>query len=122
MDDAAIGLINAQISTMQWGFNVLLVVIGGLGGIILRNLTATVQQQGKEIAASMERTRNVCSELTDADKVLSDKVHSLEILVAGQYVTRQSHERLEEGIFNRLDAIADKMDAMPCRVKITREI
>ena len=104
MDETQLNFINSQVSTLQWAFNVVLLVVGGLGGIILKNLTSAVRQ-----------TQHTCQTLVDADKVLADKVQSLEILVAGQYVTRQSHERLEEGIFKRLDVIADKMDAMPCR-------
>ena len=53
-------------------------------------------------------------DLQSADRSLTDKVASIEVLVAGEYAKRdyvESHfERLSNAIFARLDKISDKID------------
>ena len=48
-------------------------------------------------------------DLQTADKALVDKVASIEVLVAGNYVKRDDFERMVAGIFMKLDRIEDKM-------------
>ena len=49
-------------------------------------------------------------DLQDADKRLADKVSSIEVLVAGNYVKRDDLDKSVEAIFRKLDRIEDKLD------------
>lgn len=49
-------------------------------------------------------------ELKMADSLLADKVNSIEVLVAGQYVKRDDFDRVANAIFIKLDKISDKLD------------
>lgn len=49
-------------------------------------------------------------ELQSADKSLAEKVQSIEVLVAGQYIKRDDFDRFAEAMFNKLDKISDKLD------------
>lgn len=48
-------------------------------------------------------------ELRDADKELTDKVSKIEVLVAGQYITREEFDRAIQRIFDKLDHIEMKI-------------
>lgn len=48
-------------------------------------------------------------ELRDADKELAEKVGKIEVLVAGQYITREEFERAVQRIFDKLDHIEMKI-------------
>lgn len=77
--------------------NVVVVIGGGVVGFYLRGV--------KESIAKLEST----------DGELAKKISAIEVMVAGQYVTRQEFqhviEKLGEGIFKRLDAISVKLDS-----------
>lgn len=49
-------------------------------------------------------------DLERADKQLSGKVTELQILVAGQYVKKESFDKLSNALFSKLDRIEDKLD------------
>jgi len=49
-------------------------------------------------------------DLQKTDKELADKVNSIEVLVAGQYVRQDDFRRMSEAIFKKLDRIEDKLD------------
>lgn len=49
-------------------------------------------------------------DLATADKALTDKVQSIELIVAGQYVKRSEFEAKVDALFGKLDAISDKLD------------
>jgi len=49
-------------------------------------------------------------ELQEEDRKLADRVASIDLLVAGKYVTRDELERITDAIFRKLDAIAEKLD------------
>jgi glycyl-tRNA synthetase (class II) len=49
-------------------------------------------------------------ELKRTDKELADKVSSIEVLVAGQYVKREDFQNVTSEIFRKLDKILDKLD------------
>ncbi len=49
-------------------------------------------------------------DLQDADKALSDKVASIEVLVAGNYVTRDELARSMQNVVTHLERIEDKLD------------
>lgn len=51
------------------------------------------------------------TELREADTKLADKVSSIEILVAGQYVKRDDMDRSFSALFVKLDRIEDKLDS-----------
>ena len=49
-------------------------------------------------------------DLQAADKVLVEKVNSIEILVAGNYMSKQDFDKIAAAIFQKLDKIEDKLD------------
>lgn len=49
-------------------------------------------------------------DLQTTDKALAEKVQSIEVLVAGQYIRRDDFDRFAEAMFNKLDKISDKLD------------
>ena len=49
-------------------------------------------------------------DLKKADSALAEKVNSIEVLVAGEYVKREDFERVANQIFTKLDKISDKID------------
>ena len=67
--------------------NWLLGVFGALIGILVRSLWQAVR------------------DLQEADKEITEKVNSVEVLVAGQYVKQDDFNRLSEAIFKKLDRI-----------------
>lgn len=77
-------------------FNIALGVAGLLGGWWMRVMWESIK------------------ELQNADKVLVDKLSSVEVLVAGTYVKRPEFEAaitaLSAAIFSKLDRIEDKID------------
>lgn len=48
--------------------------------------------------------------LQAADSTIADKVQAIEVLVAGQYVTRDSLDRSLSALFAKLDRIEEKLD------------
>jgi len=48
-------------------------------------------------------------ELREADKELAEKVGKIEVLVAGQYITREEFDRAVQRIFDKLDHIEMKL-------------
>lgn len=50
------------------------------------------------------------ADLRKADHELTTKVQQIEVLVAGQYVTRQELEKLTGALFKKLDMIMEKLD------------
>jgi|WetSurMetagenome_2_1015567.scaffolds.fasta_scaffold1192952_2 hypothetical protein len=53
---------------------------------------------------------NSMKDLTNADKILADKVQTIEVLVAGNYIPRHEFETKLTAIFHKLDRIEDKID------------
>ncbi len=76
----------------QAGFNILVLIIGGLMGWALSNL------------------RDSFNNLSTADKALMEKVQAVEVLVAGTYVKRDELERVYTALFLKLDRIEEKLD------------
>lgn len=70
-------------------------LLGGFGALIGFMLNAVWQ---------------AVKELQKADKELADKVSSIEVLVAGNYVKRDSFDAAVERIFQKLDHIEEKID------------
>jgi hypothetical protein len=77
---------------LQWVINALFTVVGLLGGWVLN----TIQKSLKELQI--------------ADGVLADKVHLIDVLVAGQYVRKDELEKLSIALFSKLDRIELKID------------
>jgi len=73
-------------------FNIAVTVIGFLGGWWLKVLWDAVK------------------DLQTADKVLVEKVSSIEVLVAGNYMSKQDFDKIAAAIFAKLDKIEDKLD------------
>ena len=77
---------------MQLAFNVVLGLVAFLGGWVLNNLKASIDN------------------LQKADSDLTKKVQSIEVLVAGQYVKRDDLDKLTAALFAKLDKIESKLD------------
>lgn len=76
----------------QWVFNVLFSIVGALGGWLLNNIRDSVR------------------DLRQQDKILTEKVQGMEVLVAGSYVRREDMQNLSDAIFKKLDRIENKLD------------
>lgn len=76
----------------QQFFNVAVAVIGALGGWWMRVMWQSLQ------------------DLRTQDAKLAEKVGSMEVLVAGQYVKRDDMDRSLSALFTKLDRIEDKID------------
>ena len=76
----------------QQFFNVTVAIIGALGGWWMRVMWQSLK------------------ELEQQDSKLADKVGSIEVLVAGQYVKRDDMNRDIATIFAKLDRIEDKIN------------
>ncbi len=72
--------------------NILFTLAGGLGGWILNNLKAEQAEHKKDL---ME---------------LADKIHHIDVLVAGTYVKRDDMDKLGVALFAKLDKIESKLD------------
>lgn len=76
----------------QVAFNIVLGAFSALAGWLLNTLY------------------NSMKDLTRADKELTDKVQSIEVLVAGHYPTRTEFETKIDAVFRKLDSIESKID------------
>lgn len=68
----------------------------GLFGALMCILARSLWQSVKDLQAS--------------DKELVEKVNSIEVLVAGQYIRRDEVEQFVRAIFKKLDKIEDKIN------------
>lgn len=73
-------------------FNVAIGLVAFLGGWVLNNIKSSLDA------------------LHVADQSLSEKVQSIEILVAGTYVKRDELDKLASALFAKLDRIETKLD------------
>ena len=78
---------------MQTAFNIAVALVAFLGGWVLNSLRESIQSLNK------------------SDKDLAEKVQSIEVLVAGQYVKRDDLDKLSHAIFAKLDRIEFKLDS-----------
>ena len=63
--------------------------------------------------------KNMDKKITDAKELASSanaKIHTIEVLVAGNYVKKEDHDKMSEAMFKKLDRIEDKLDDAPCRI------
>lgn len=70
----------------------LLALVAFFGGIFVKGLNDSINN------------------LRAQDAALTDKVHSMETLVAGQYVKRDEMGKYFDAVFKKLDQIDDKID------------
>lgn len=70
-------------------------VVAGFGGLI---------------GFLLKLTWDAVKDLQVADKDLSNKVASIEILVAGDYVKKAELNDLQKALFSKLDRIEEKID------------
>ena len=73
-------------------FNYALALCGALGGWVLKVIWDAVK------------------DLQAADKILVEKVNTIEILIAGNYMSKQDFDKIAAAIFAKLDKIDDKLD------------
>jgi len=76
----------------QFIFNVLLTLTATLGGWVLRSIHEAVKDLQKN------------------DQALAEKIQSIELLVAGNYVQRSDMQHAMDALFNKLDRIENKLD------------
>ncbi len=72
--------------------NIAIALAGGLGGWILNSLKSDIIQHRKDLVE------------------LADKVHHIDVLVAGTYVKRDDMEKISSALFTKLDRIESKLD------------
>ena len=72
--------------------NAAIALVGFLGGWILKVVWEGVK------------------ELQSADKILAEKVNTIEILIAGTYISKNDFDKIAAAIFAKLDKIEDKLD------------
>ena len=73
-------------------YNILIGLISAMLGWLLNSVCASLK------------------ELQAADRELAEKVASIEVLVAGQYVTREEFNSVLSQVFSKLDRIIDKLN------------
>lgn len=83
--------VGASLMDYQVLFNLVVGLVGGIGGWLLNNLWLTVR------------------DLQRADRDLADKVGSIEVLVAGKYVTRDEFTGVVATLYTKLDRILDQV-------------
>lgn len=76
----------------QQVFNIAIAIAGALGGWWMKAMWDALK------------------DLKSADDRLATEVGNLKVLVAGQYVSRESFDKLTGAIFVKLDRIEDKLD------------
>lgn len=74
-------------------FNIAFAAAGTLGGFVLQNVWTAMK------------------DLQRADTNLADKVSAIEVLVAGQYVRRDTFDNKVDALFNKLDKMESKLDS-----------
>jgi len=72
--------------------NTAIALVGFLGGWILKVIWESVK------------------DLQVVDKLLTEKVNTIEILIAGNYMSKQDFDKIAAAIFAKLDKIEDKLD------------
>lgn len=72
--------------------NTAIALVGFLGGWILKVIWEGVK------------------ELQVVDKLLTEKVNTIEILIAGNYMSKHDFDKIADAIFAKLDKIEDKLD------------
>lgn len=72
--------------------NAAIALVGFLGGWILKVVWEGVK------------------DLQSADKILAEKVNTIEILIAGTYMSKLDFDKIAAAIFAKLDKIEDKLD------------
>lgn len=72
--------------------NLLAGLVGVLGGWMLNTMRQSIR------------------ELQRQDLALADKVQTIEVLVAGEYIKKEDFIRLSEALFKKLDGIDQKLD------------
>jgi len=78
--------------------NIVMAVAGFLAIVFVKNL-------GKESKEAKEMANEA-----------NAKIHTIEVLVAGNYVRKEDHEKMTEAMFKKLDRIEEKLDDAPCRL------
>jgi CHASE3 domain sensor protein len=77
----------AQNVDIQTAFNIVLGIAGTVLGWLVRGLWALIAELQKE------------------NKEITKKISEIEVLVAGDYVKRESFERTIDALFKKLDAV-----------------
>lgn len=74
-------------------FNASIGIVGAAGGFAAKTVWKYLQ------------------ELREQDNELTERIHKVETLVAGNYITRNEHDRMTDALFRKLDRIEQKIDS-----------
>jgi hypothetical protein len=83
---------------MQAAFNIAIMLIGGLGGWVLKSLSDQIK------------------DLKYSDVLHLEKIQKIEVLVAGTYVKNEALDKLSSSLFAKLDRIESKIDGKQDKV------
>ena len=94
---------------------------GGIAGVSLKSDGQVVSNQfwvdntgvahySGQIPANQITSGTYAGGGTFTDKILVEKVASIEILIAGNYMSKQDFDKIAAAIFAKLDKIEDKLD------------
>lgn len=72
-------------------FNITVGVLGAIGGWVLNNMWISLR------------------DLQEADRALTDKLATIEVLVAGKYMTREEFQLVIGGLYAKLDKLNDNI-------------
>jgi hypothetical protein len=76
----------------QTWFNVSIMALGGMAGWWMQVMWTSLK------------------DLEKADRMLTDRVAAIDLLVAGEYVKRDQFDNAVSAMFSKLDRIEDKLD------------
>ncbi len=88
---------------LQWWVNGLFAVLG----IVIAAFYNTLKENMNK---SFEAVNKDIKEIAEDTSKLSDKVQSIEVIVAGEYVKKSEFEAKIDAMFKKLDIIVDKID------------
>ena len=78
---------------LQMAVNISFAIAGGLGSWVLHTVWDSVKA------------------LQTEDKTMASQISQLNILVAGNYITKDEHNLTTQALFKKLDKIEDKIDS-----------
>lgn len=90
--------------------NVVIAIIGTLVGLVL-----------KANSDRVDKLETSCEKFRDSEEKLTERVHGVEKLVAGGYVTRVEHDRTTDLLFNEIKSMhkdtSSKFDAIMSKLE-----
>ena len=73
-------------------------------------INSLIAGAGGLVSFLLKRIYDALQDLQHRDDQISNKINQIEVLLAGQYVNRASFDSSMHLIFNKLDAISEKLN------------